>query len=119
VSGAPTFIKTNFGFMIDDFGAGICVLFSGFVTTNAFQIGKYSTWVAIVAFASGLTLILSPLIKYCCGWEAPSDGASASEKAPLIGAVKLAKDAEAPLPPAAATTTGNNEIPEDAFGADK
>ena len=111
VSGAPTFIKSYFGFMARDIGAGLCIVFSGFITTNAFQIGKYSTWVAIVAFVVGPVLMLSPLLIYCCSWESPGAGATASEKAPLIGA---GKDTEAP----ATTVAGDNAIPEEAFGAE-
>ena len=109
VSGAPTFIRSYFGFMNRDIGAGFCLIFSGFITTNSFQIGKYSTWVAIVAFASGLFLMLSPPIKYLCGWEAPEDSGSASEKQSLL---EKGQGAEAQ------TKTDPGLVPEDAFGAD-
>ena len=85
-----------------DLGAGFCLVFSGFITTNAFQIGKYSTWVAIVAFASGPFLILCSLMKYCCGWEALEDSGSPSERQSLLekgNPVEPQKKAEPDLVP--------------------
>ena len=108
VSGAPTFIRSYFGFMNRDIGAGFCLIFSGFITTNFFQIGKYSTWVAIVAFASGLFLMLSPPIKYLCTGRHPRTAV----RRPRNRVCWKGQGAEAQ------TKTDPGLVPEDAFGAD-
>ena len=88
-----------------DIGAGFCLIFSGFITTSILSDRQVLTWVAIVAFASGLFLMLSPPIGYLCGWEALEDSGSASEKQSLL----KGQGAEAQ------TKTDPGLVPEDAL----
>ena len=109
---APEFIEAYFGFMKKDFGAGACIVFSSFMTTNAFQLGHYSTYCAIAGFCVGPVLMTAPLLRYCFEWEQAGDAASTGEKTPLIdGTSSDATEADS----SKAETPKPENLPDDAL----
>ena len=55
-----------FGFLQSEFGAGLFLIFAGFLVVKAWDLTQFQTWVGIISFGSGFLFIGDSVSQVLC-----------------------------------------------------
>jgi len=107
------YTMSGFTFLQNSFGAGLFMIFSGFLAIKSFQIDQFPTWGGIILLFFGVIFLIDGFEVLCCCCERENSTGTPDEKKTLLGGKKGATPAPSTGEQSSKTATSNAGVEKD------